>query len=193
MNRTIISLTAFFSFLFLAGCMQDANVMPTQEHMRLTASQSSNVAEKYVQTLPEFINHNAHNLRLIKVTPAECPNCWVFAFHFDVDDDKLDESVEGFRVEMMVHQNSVSDVHVSEIKDEEGDAPKVSFCRTDTDCIPLPSDCHPTECINKRFEGDYQKPEVCTMVFMEEAAYSAEDCACESGQCVNKNLGKGAV
>jgi hypothetical protein len=66
----------------------------------------------------------------------------------------------------------------------------ISACSTDADCIPLPSDCHATKCINKKFEANYQKPEVCTMMFAVEAAYSAEDCACVESKCVNVNAEK---
>ncbi|HZX44928.1 MAG TPA: hypothetical protein VFF28_04555 [Candidatus Nanoarchaeia archaeon] len=58
-------------------------------------------------------------------------------------------------------------------------------CSTDSDCIPEP-ECHPLNCINKKFEGDYKKPEACTEIFMYEAAYKEEDCACISNRCENK-------
>ena len=61
-------------------------------------------------------------------------------------------------------------------------------CKTAEDCIPLPSECHPMSCINKAYEANYKKPEVCTMMFAVEAAYSAKDCACQKNVCVNKNL-----
>jgi hypothetical protein len=62
------------------------------------------------------------------------------------------------------------------------------FCLTDSDCLPLPSECHPLTCINKEFERNYQKPEICTMMFVEEAAYQPEDCLCLNQKCVNKNI-----
>jgi len=60
-------------------------------------------------------------------------------------------------------------------------------CQTDNDCVPLPG-CHPRECINKEFESNYEQPEVCTMMFDNEAAYNAEDCICVNEKCENKNL-----
>ena len=69
-------------------------------------------------------------------------------------------------------------------------AEELSACTADSDCIPLPSECHPMECINKKYESSYVKPEVCTMIFMAEAAYSPEDCACVAGRCVNRNIGR---
>jgi len=63
-------------------------------------------------------------------------------------------------------------------------------CVSDDDCIPLPSDCHSMICINKEYESDYKKPEVCTEIFALEAAYKPEDCLCVENKCVNKNLGR---
>jgi len=63
-------------------------------------------------------------------------------------------------------------------------------CESDDDCIPLPSDCHPLICINKAYESNYKKPEICTATFLEEAAYNPEDCICSEGNCVNKNKPK---
>jgi hypothetical protein len=68
------------------------------------------------------------------------------------------------------------------------DNQNLTSCQISEDCIPLPSECHPTSCINKQFESNYKKPEVCTMMFMVEAAYSAQDCVCQQNICVNKNL-----
>ncbi|MBU0758405.1 MAG: hypothetical protein KKF44_10130 [Nanoarchaeota archaeon] len=61
------------------------------------------------------------------------------------------------------------------------------LCKTDTDCIPLPSDCHPTTCINKKFQNNHEAPQMCTMEFRENAAYAPEDCLCVSTRCINKN------
>jgi len=74
---------------------------------------------------------------------------------------------------------------------EEGCPSEQEFaCETDDDCIPLPSDCHPMLCINKEYESDYEKPEICTELFALEAAYNPEDCGCVENRCVNKNLGR---
>jgi hypothetical protein len=62
-------------------------------------------------------------------------------------------------------------------------------CAVDSDCIPKPG-CHPTECINKNFEGNYAKPDICTMEYRWNAAYSQEDCACSDGICINKNINR---
>ncbi len=61
-------------------------------------------------------------------------------------------------------------------------------CSVDSDCVPLPS-CHPHACINKKFESNYKRPEICTELFDCSAAYSAEDCICSNNRCVDKNLG----
>jgi len=65
------------------------------------------------------------------------------------------------------------------------------ICNVDEDCIPLPSECHPMTCINKKFESKYERPQVCTMIYMINAAYNPEDCICIEGLCVNKNKDKG--
>lgn len=65
---------------------------------------------------------------------------------------------------------------------------ELSACTIDTDCIPLPSECHPHTCINKIYEKQFVKPEVCTMMFDTTAAYSPNNCACVLNACVNKNL-----
>ncbi|MBU0535876.1 MAG: hypothetical protein KKE20_02850 [Nanoarchaeota archaeon] len=60
-------------------------------------------------------------------------------------------------------------------------------CITDQDCIPKPSDCHATECINKVHEDLFNRPQMCTEMFSCSAAYTPEDCLCQDGECVNKN------
>lgn len=75
---------------------------------------------------------------------------------------------------------------------DNGPVPEEQFqCVSDNDCIPLPSDCHPILCINKEYESDYERPEICTTIFALEAAYKPEDCICIKSKCVNKNLGRG--
>jgi hypothetical protein len=61
------------------------------------------------------------------------------------------------------------------------------FCNSDNECIPLPSDCHPEICINNEYAGNYETPEVCTEIFMLNAAYKPEDCICVNNRCTNKN------
>jgi len=61
-------------------------------------------------------------------------------------------------------------------------------CGWDEECIPSPEECHPLICINQKYQEDYNKPEVCTMEFREEAAYSKEDCICLDDRCQNKNV-----
>jgi len=60
-------------------------------------------------------------------------------------------------------------------------------CKADSDCVPKP-ECHPLECINQKYVGLFKKPEICTEIFMYQAAYKKEDCACKTGGCINKNL-----
>lgn len=66
---------------------------------------------------------------------------------------------------------------------------KMDACSADEDCIPLPSECHPQECINREHEDMFEKPQMCTKMFDCSAAYRPEDCLCQEGRCVNKNLG----
>ncbi len=61
-------------------------------------------------------------------------------------------------------------------------------CEQDSDCIPLPTECHTSTCISK--EGVVVKPMACTEIYMLEAAYSPEDCICIKNVCTNKNLGR---
>ena len=63
-------------------------------------------------------------------------------------------------------------------------------CVSDEDCVPLPG-CHPHQCINADFIGQYEQPEICTLQFDCSAAYNAEDCLCQEGICVNINLTQG--
>ncbi|MCA9478166.1 MAG: hypothetical protein KC535_03410 [Nanoarchaeota archaeon] len=67
---------------------------------------------------------------------------------------------------------------------------ELSSCVVDEDCIPLPSQCHPTRCINKAYEDSFQKPDVCTEIYLLTAAYSPKDCACENQVCINLNAQK---
>lgn len=62
-------------------------------------------------------------------------------------------------------------------------------CRDDSECVPVYG-CHPHECVQA---SDFQEgPDgdvlMCTKMFDTTAAYTAEDCLCEDGACVNKNL-----
>lgn len=63
-------------------------------------------------------------------------------------------------------------------------------CNTDADCVPEPTECHPHACVTTAEAAGKQKPEMCTMMFDTQAAYSAADCTCDLGICKNKNLGK---
>lgn len=69
--------------------------------------------------------------------------------------------------------------------------PPADICLVDGDCVPEP-ECHPHECMLKGEADKLEKPQVCTMMYDYQAAYSAEDCACTEGACVNKNLGRKA-
>lgn len=64
----------------------------------------------------------------------------------------------------------------------------LSTCTIDADCIPLPSECHAKTCINKIYEKQFVKPEVCTLMFDTTAAYNPADCECVTNTCVNKNI-----
>ena len=66
-------------------------------------------------------------------------------------------------------------------------------CSSSADCIPLPSECHPMECINSGHAMLFESPEACTLEFRYEAAYSPDDCGCVDGICTNLNLGRDAI
>lgn len=63
----------------------------------------------------------------------------------------------------------------------------LQICAVNSDCAPKP-DCHPRECINRMYAGDYRKPDVCTQVIYDWAAYREDDCSCVNDRCVNDNL-----
>lgn len=73
---------------------------------------------------------------------------------------------------------------------EEGCPGNENYCQADADCIPKP-ECHPTSCINKEFEANYEKPQVCTDIYMVNAAYNKEDCVCVNNACINKKANCG--
>jgi hypothetical protein len=60
-------------------------------------------------------------------------------------------------------------------------------CAHHDDCIPLPA-CHPHECINKKFQDNYNQPEICTTLYDNCAAYENNNCICQQGTCFNENL-----
>lgn len=67
---------------------------------------------------------------------------------------------------------------------------KLIACNTDADCVPDPSTCHARTCVTKAAAASMPSVEACTMMYDWQAAYSPEDCACDLGKCVNKNLGR---
>lgn len=80
-----------------------------------------------------------------------------------------------------------SDIDELPIMDQENK--DVYSCQLTQDCVPMPG-CHPTECINKDFISDFDQPEVCTLEYRYNAAYSPEDCSCKNNVCVNLNLNR---
>ena len=63
----------------------------------------------------------------------------------------------------------------------------IDYCEIDGDCVPLPG-CHPSSCINVKYRNESSKPEICTMEFRCDAAYSPQDCACIKNVCTNKKF-----
>jgi len=61
-------------------------------------------------------------------------------------------------------------------------------CSKTSECIPLPSECHPLSCVNRLFEQNFTKPTRCTSEFNCAAAYQEKDCKCEKGTCLDRNL-----
>ena len=77
------------------------------------------------------------------------------------------------------------------IKNKNGKEYNLSGCDRNSDCLPLPSECHPHVCINKKYAVDFIKPEICTMIFDTSAAYGVKDCGCGlDNQCFDRNLNK---
>ena len=70
------------------------------------------------------------------------------------------------------------------------DPSNLYFCNVDADCVPFPAECHTKTCINKSFSDLFEEPEVCTMMFDPEAAYTEECCICVNNICTNKNIGR---
>lgn len=99
---------------------------------------------------------------------------------FDGNGSYSCESVAGFPAEM------ISDCAPTETQTSIP-AENLTACQTNDECIPLPSECHPLKCINKEFEDQFAKPEVCTELFSLNAAYTSEDCQCLNNVCTNKN------
>jgi len=60
-------------------------------------------------------------------------------------------------------------------------------CTNHDDCVPLPG-CHPRECINKKYQNNYDQPEACTMMYDNCVAYEDNNCICQQGICFNENL-----
>ena len=60
-------------------------------------------------------------------------------------------------------------------------------CNNHDDCVALPG-CHPKECINKKYQKDYEQPDACTLMYDNCAAYADNDCICQQGTCFNENL-----
>lgn len=63
-------------------------------------------------------------------------------------------------------------------------------CMSDADCVPDPMICHPHACVTKTEAAGEKGPEICTMMFDVQAAYSPEDCTCDLGICKDKNIGR---
>ena len=73
-------------------------------------------------------------------------------------------------------------------EDDEFNIRPDDWCLTDADCVPVPT-CHPMRCINIDFTNNYEKPDFCTQVFVENAAYEPRDCLCQANKCINRNAG----
>jgi hypothetical protein len=103
-----------------------------------------------------------------------------------VIDDQVDNFVADIPMDNSQADNLVPDLSVQPITPPAvGD--NIFSCAVDGDCIPLPSECHPLQCINKNFASQFKKPEMCTEMFALNAAYNPEDCLCLKAVCVDKN------
>ena len=73
---------------------------------------------------------------------------------------------------------------------EEGTTqPQIKTCEQSEECIPVPG-CHPSKCINMEYKDNFKEPEMCTLQFEIQAAYSNEDCICLDNTCTNKNANR---
>jgi hypothetical protein len=67
---------------------------------------------------------------------------------------------------------------------------EIYACSQDSDCIPMPYACHPIECVNKDAAKSIPAVDVdCTEEALAWAAYLPEDCMCQEGRCLNRNIG----
>ena len=60
-------------------------------------------------------------------------------------------------------------------------------CSTDAECVPVPG-CHAKKCMNSVFSYMHRKDVICDTLKEKGSAYTAEDCGCSQGKCVNKNM-----
>jgi hypothetical protein len=106
-----------------------------------------------------------------------------------------DDGRDFYNAEASFRFSSAGEVLIEKfsVKNKNGEEYALQSCVADADCVPLPSECHPHACINKKEAGKVTKPEVCTMMFDVQAAYSGDDCVCDQikNECINKNLNKG--
>ena len=58
----------------------------------------------------------------------------------------------------------------------------MQICKKSADCRPTPQ-CHPISCINKAYAVKFEPELICTEIFMCEAAYTVDDCACIDNVC----------
>ncbi len=102
-----------------------------------------------------------------------------------------DDGKNFFNAEVVFTVNPSKDVVIEKfvVKNKNGEEYDLQACSEDSDCLPKPSECHPRNCINKKYADKYERPQICTMMYDTRAAYSAEDCACDSvsKECYNKN------
>ncbi|MBN2423142.1 hypothetical protein JXB41_08015 [Candidatus Woesearchaeota archaeon] len=122
-----------------------------------------------VKTAVSFLSYR---VTVLEVEVLKCPGC--FIVHLQRNDNQNQFTI------------NLADWKISDGTDQE-DKIELYACIDDSACIPLPSECHPMTCINKEFESNYKKPEICTMEYRYDAAYNPEDCICYEGRCSNVN------
>ena len=114
----------------------------------------------------------SYPVTIVEVISQGCENCFLVKMQRNDNQKQFSVNMNNWKVTNTIQEQEFE-------------------CNSDEDCIPLPSDCHPMICINKEYESDYERPEMCTEIFALEAAYTPEDCLCVENKCVNKNLGRG--
>ncbi len=169
-----MKIAALFLIVFALGCISNDNVIggQTENGCLVAAGYSWNetvhacIREWELNSLEKVAAQKAalsmnETVTILDVTAGRCAGCYLIQLKTNKEKTVI---IDGWEV--------------SNTK---------NLCTLDEECVPLPV-CHPKDCINNVYEPNFDKPEVCTEVFFEDAAYKPEDCTCVQNRCTNKNL-----